>query len=395
MTDGAQHQNCQENQPLKRNRRICFVVATEITVTAFLIDQIRAAAAHYEVWLALKTENVNFLVPYGIAATVVPIAIERKISPLADLAALYFLYRLFRKQRFDLIHSVSPKAGLLAMMAGFFAHSGRRLHVFTGQVWATRSGMARYGLKWIDRLLAALATHLLVDSRSQRDFLVAEAVLNPRKATVLANGSISGVDPARFRPDEKSRADVRRELGISEQDIVFLFLGRLNRDKGVHDLALAFAQMCKQRANTWLVMVGPDEGKMKRRVSEICRECSNRVRMVDYTTQPERYMAAADVFCLPSYREGFGTVVIEAATCAVPAIASRIYGLTDAVVDGMTGVLHEAGDVAALAKEMTKFADDPLRRLSLGAAARRRALADFSMTGLTAALLDYYEKILG
>lgn len=395
MTDGAQRQNCQENQPLKRNRRICFVVATEITVTAFLIDQIRAAAAHYEVWLALKTENVDFLVPYGIAATVVPIAIERKISPLADLAALYFLYRLFRKQRFDLIHSVSPKAGLLAMMAGFLAHSGRRLHVFTGQVWATRSGMVRYGLKWIDRLLAALATHLLVDSRSQRDFLVAEAVLNPRKATVLANGSISGVDPARFHPEEKARADVRRELGISEEDIVFLFLGRLNRDKGVHDLSLAFAQMCKQRDNAWLVMVGPDEGEMKSRVSEICRECANRVRMVDYTNQPERYMAAADVFCLPSYREGFGTVVIEAAACAVPAIASRIYGLTDAVVEGKTGILHEAGDIASLVQAMSKIADDPLLRRNLGGAARRRALADFSMTGLTAALLDYYEKILG
>lgn len=394
MTLSSRHQNCREGQSLNSRRRICFVVATEITATAFLIDQIRAAAARYEVWLALNTANPDFLAPYGIAVKVVPVAIEREISLLADLGALYFLYRLFKKQRFDLIHSVSPKAGLLAMTAGYLARSRLRLHVFTGQVWATRRGISRYGLKWIDRLLAALATHLLVDSGSQRDFLVAEGVLNPRKATVLANGSISGVDPARFHPEEKARADVRRELGISEEDIVFLFLGRLNRDKGVHDLALAFVQMCKQRDNTWLVMVGPDEGDMKSRVSEICRECSNRVRMVDYTNQPERYMAAADVFCLPSYREGFGTVVIEAAACAVPAIASRIYGLTDAVVDGKTGILHAAGDVAALARAMSKIADDPLLRHNLGGAARRRALADFSMTGLTAALLDYYEKIL-
>lgn len=379
---------------MNRRRRICFVVATEITATAFLLDQIRAAAALYDVCIALNTRNTSFLAPFGIAVEVVPVAIERKIRPLSDFAALFALFRLFRARRFDLVHSVSPKAGLLAMLAGFLAGVPQRLHVFTGQVWATRRGLPRFGLKCADRLLAALATHVLIDSPTQRDFLVAQNVVRPAKCTVLAKGSISGVDTARFRPDGAARAAVRQELGIAADGVLFLYLGRLNRDKGMLDLAAAFAQSCRQRDNVWLALVGPDEQDLSARIREICQPCANRLRLVDYTSQPERYMAAADVFCLPSYREGFGTVVIEAAACGVPAVASRIYGVTDAVVDGKTGLLHPPGDRGALATAMVRLAADRQLCVALGAAARERVLADFAMAALTAATLDFYAKIL-
>jgi glycosyltransferase involved in cell wall biosynthesis len=116
--------------------------------------------------------------------------------------------------------------------------------------------------------------------------------------------------------------------------------------------------------------------------------------LIDYTDQPARYMATADVFCLPSYREGFGTVIIEAAACGVPAIASRIYGVTDAIADGKTGLLHTPGDNAALATAMERLAADPALRRTLGEAAHARALADFAMPTLTSALLDFYAKML-
>ena len=116
--------------------------------------------------------------------------------------------------------------------------------------------------------------------------------------------------------------------------------------------------------------------------------------MADYTRQPERFMAAADVFCLPSYREGFGTVIIEAAACGVPAIASRIYGVTDAVIDGVTGILHAPGDTTALAAGMARLAAERQSRRALGEAARKRALADFPMAAMTAALLAFYAKML-
>jgi len=374
--------------------RVCFVVATEITVTAFLLDQIRTAAKTHDVCVALNTRNNAFLAPYEINVEVVPVAIERKIKPLADLAALFALYRLFCARRFDLIHSVSPKAGLLAMLAGFLAGVPRRLHVFTGQVWVTRRGLSRFFLKSLDRLLAALATHLLADSPSQRDFLVADGVVTATKCTVLGKGSISGVNTARFQPDAAARDMVRLELEVPADGVLFLYLGRLNRDKGIADLAAAFANLCRSRDDIWLALVGPDEENMATLARQLCGAHADHLRLVDYTNTPQRYMAAADVFCLPSYREGFGTVVIEAAACGVAAIASRIYGLTDAVIDAETGLLHAAGDVAAIETMMARLAGDRALRQRLGAAARNRACADFAMPVLTSALLVFYAKML-
>jgi len=377
-----------------RRKRVCFVVASEITVTAFLIDQIRQTASTYDVCVALNTGNTSFLVPYGIAAEIVPIRIERKITLLADICGLYALHRLFRTRGVDLVHSVSPKAGLLAMIAGFLARVPRRLHVFTGQVWVTRSGPARWFLKSMDALLAMLATHVLVDSPSQRDFLISERVVSKTKAVVLAHGSVSGVDVTRFRPDAVARASSRRELGIDDDAILFLYLGRLTRDKGIIDLATAYAEICRQRSNLWLALIGPDEEELLPQVTTICRNCGDRMRATGYTAEPERFLAAADVFCLPSYREGFGTTVIEAAACGVPAIASRIYGITDAVVDGATGILHDVGDRTGLASAMMRLAVEPQLRQTMGGMARARALSDFSMTALTSALLGFYAKIL-
>ncbi len=375
-------------------KRVCFVVASEITVTAFLIDQIRSAASQYDVCVAMNTHNRSLVKSYNVDAEVVTVPIERKIRPLADLRALFALWRLFRVRRFDLVHSVSPKAGLLAMLAGFLAGVPRRVHVFTGQVWVTRSGLPRLVLKSMDRLLAALATHNLIDSPSQRDFLLAEGVISKSKSTVFGQGSISGVDSGRFCPDREACATVRRELQVPDQGVLFLYLGRLSRDKGLFDLAAAFAELGRQRDDAWLVLVGPDEEGLASRIEQACQYGVDRVRLVAYTSQPERFMAAADVFCLPSYREGFGTVIIEAAACGVPAIASRIYGVTDAVVDGVTGILHAPGDIGALTAAMERLAHDPQLRRELGDAARRRAHADFQMTALTSALLGFYAKIL-
>ncbi len=373
---------------------ICYVVATEITITAFLVDQIRNLASRHHVCVALKTNNPQFLAQRGIDAKVVPVPIERKIAPWRDARALLALYRLFRRERFALVHSVSPKAGLLAMLAGFLARVPVRVHTFTGQVWVTRKGFARWILKLMDRLIAAFATHVLVDSPSQREFLLAKRVVSAEKSLVLGNGSISGVDVTRFRPDPESRGVLRRQLNYRDDDVVILYLGRLNRDKGILDLAEAFQRIAAATANAHLLVVGPDENGICTMLRAALGTAAERAQFFSYTDRPQEYMAAADVFCLPSYREGFGTVVIEAAACGLPAIASRIYGLTDAVVDGVTGILHAPGDIDALTAAMTRLATEPHLRRTLGEAARARALADFQMTALTSALLGFYAKIL-
>ncbi|MBI5074993.1 MAG: glycosyltransferase family 4 protein [Nitrospirae bacterium] len=319
------------------------------------------------------------------------IPIERSISPLKDLRALKALYDLFRKERFDIVHSVTPKAGLLAMVSALAAGIPLRFHTFTGQVWATRTGFFRWFLKMFDRIIYYCSTDVLVDSVSQRAFLLSERVIYEKNSSVLAQGSISGVDIQRFHPDSAARSTIRMEIGVPPEAFLFLFLGRLNREKGIPELLRAFKQLSAEYHNAYLLLVGPDEkGILKDEIS-----CDNidtrRIIYKGYTDVPEKYMAAADVFCLPSHREGFGSVIIEAAASGIPSIGSNIYGISDAIVDGITGLLHERQNVAELYNCLKMLMTDREKTNMMGNNARQRAEKYFSKDLLVKSFLEYYE----
>jgi len=384
--------NSEVGSPLKS---VCFVVSSPGTVKAFLRDQIDALSDRYQMCLVLNIVTGDPLTDLNAKVEVVAAPIVRKISVLRDLHALLFLLALFSRRRFDAIHSVTPKAGLLAVLAGAIARIPVRIHTFTGQVWATRSGLVRDMLKTADKALARMATHLLVDSPSQRDFLVRERVVSAKKSRVLANGSICGVDASRFRPDPELRKRIRQLEGVAENAVVFLYVGRLKVDKGVLDLAQAFARLGMDYGEAWLLIVGPDEEGLRPRIEGICSPVAKRLRFVRLTTAPQEYMAAADVLCLPSYREGFGSVIIEAASVGIPAVASNIYGITDAIESNVTGLLHAAGDVADLQSRMKQMMDDQEARNRMGVNARLRAGRSYSRELVTAALLDFYGSVVG
>jgi glycosyltransferase involved in cell wall biosynthesis len=381
--------------PDRRSRpHICIVVAAPLTLKAFMLGHLEALARIAEVTVAanFSPEDESFPWPAEIRRVAIPIA--RPIAPWADLVALLALFRLFRRRRFDLVHSITPKAGLLAMLAGALARVPLRLHTFQGEVWVTRRGALRWLLKNLDRLLARLATDLLVVSESEREFLIAAGLIPAAKSRVLKHGSIAGVDCERFKPDSSARAALRADLGIPVDAPVFLFVGRLNRDKGVLDLARAFAVLAREDAACQLLIVGTDEEGLRPEIEQACAACRSRLHLAGFSAAPERYIATSDVLCLPSYREGFGVVIIEAAAAGVPAIGSRIYGITDAIVEGETGLLFEAGDVQQLALSMRTLAGDASLRRRMGQRARERAVRDFSSAVVTAALVEYYEKLL-
>ena len=372
--------------------RVALVVTSTLVVRWFLLDHIRTLARSFAVTLIVNNDapELAALLPCRILS----LRLERDIAPLADLRALTWLWRHFRAERYQLVHTLTPKAGLLGMLAARLAGVPCRLHTFTGQVWATRRGPMRTLLKTADRVISASATHLLADSFSQRDFLVAQGIVDPAKANVLGQGSVSGVDATRFRPDATKRGQLRAELAIPDAATVFLYLGRLKRDKGVLDLARAFALCSDDTSQSRLLLVGPDEDGLLPEVERICSACRSHLHVAGYSGEPERYLAASDVLCLPSYREGFGLVIIEAAAAGLPAIGSRIYGITDAIVEAETGLLFEAGDVRQLAQSLRTLAGDANLRRRMGQSARERALRDFAQAQLTAALLAHYRQIL-
>ena len=374
-------------------KKICFVATIPDVVYSFLRGHIRASAGKWPVMIVANPERAELL--SDMNASFIPIRIERKVSPWNDLRALVQLVMLFRRERFDLVHSIMPKTGLLAMLAGWLTGVPNRMHTFTGQVWATKRGWKRSALKFFDRFIVAFATHILVDSPSQRDFLISEGVLPKDKGVVIGQGSICGADAHQFHPDAHVRAAVRTELRIGLEQTAILFLGRLNRDKGVLDLATAFAAIASSRTDVVMVLVGAEEDVPFTRVQEICGVYRERLRRIDFTPNPERYMVAADIFCLPSYREGFGQVIVEAGACEVPTVASRIYGISDAVGDGKSGLLFTAGDVGALKLALLKLIEDKDLRLKMGESARTRALQLFSSDRIVAEMQLLYNDLLG
>lgn len=373
---------------------LCFVASQPMSVVAFLLPHLKGLSPHARLRVLANTQESDLLSRRGLDVPVECVAIERHIRIWQDVLALGALYKSFVVNKPDAVHTITPKAGLLGMVAAWLARVPVRVHSFTGQVWVTRRGPMRWLLKAADKCIEAMATDVLVDSPSQRAFLIAQSVVRPERSTVLGAGSICGVNTQRFCPSAEARQAVRAALGTPADALVCLYLGRLNRDKGVLDLASAFAQVAKTQPNAELWVVGPDEANWFEQMQALMGDANRQVKRVGFTPEPERFMQAADLFCLPSYREGFGSSVIEAAACGVPALASRIYGLTDAMKEGQTGWMHEAGHVQDLTQQLNTLLANPADLAVKGQAARQYAQTVFAEEAITEAMVQFYKKRL-
>ncbi|PQA76632.1 glycosyltransferase family 4 protein [Rhodoferax sp. TS-BS-61-7] len=375
-------------------RSLVFVVTTPFAANAFLRTHLLALAETYDVTLCVNTAAYPLVDDIARAVRVRNIDITRKIAPWQDLRALLQLLHCFRAIRPVVVHSITPKAGLLAMLAAWLVGVPWRFHTFTGQIWANKSGIGRAILKAIDSLIVAFASRVFADSASQCRFLEREHVVRGGGATVLGAGSIAGVDLDRFRPDPTARAIFRAAAGIDSDTPVFIFVGRLVRDKGVFDLVDAFALVNAHHSNWEMWIVGPDEDGLLAELRARGEQLGVRIRWFGPTPCPERYMVAADVFVLPSYREGFGSVIIEAAACGIPCIAYRIDGVIDAIVEDSTGLFVDKGDVFGLSVAMIRLgiASDLLEKL--GEAAHQRAVTNFSSTAVSVAWQEFYSATL-
>ena len=184
----------------------------------------------------------------------------------------------------------------------------------------------RFVVKFCDKLIAILNTRCYVDSFSQRDFLIRKKVASHEKLVVLGNGSLAGVNLARFTQDNfsiKSKCKIRNMFNISEQTVVILFVGRVTEDKGLYELLTAISYLLADGHDVSLLIVGPFEQQYEYEIRRFAQEnCENKAFFTGFSTSPEAFMAVADIFCIPSYREGFSTVVIEAAAMGVPTVGT-------------------------------------------------------------------------
>jgi len=213
--------------------------------------------------------------------------------------------------------------------------------------------------------------------------------------TVLGKGSVRGVDAARFRPNPVFHRELRTNLGIGPKETLALFVGRLTKEKGLLDLAAAMRELRSAMPGLHVALLGFEEGAFIGTMQAAAGSATDRLHFLGFAHDPERFMAAADFLVLPSHREGFGSTVIEAAACGIPAIGTRIHGLTDAIVDGETGILVPPRDPSALGRAMRELSSNESLRGRFGTAAMERTRREFSTDVLTAELRAFYGRLIG
>lgn len=383
-----------DNEGQTRRPRVCMISATPLTLHFFFREHLAAMRRWADVTLLFNHKLDQAIQPLELAPVEIDIPIQRKIDLLSDLNSLYCIYRTLRRGKFDLVITLVPKAGLLGAVAGWLAGVPVRLHIFQGEVWASKTGFLRAILKACDRVTASLSVNLLAVSHSERNFLVDQGVANQDRIMVLQNGSVGGVDTRKFQRSLKARYLLRKRYGVKDEDILLLFLGRVVKDKGVLELLDAFTRLVSNNPHLKLAFVGPDEEcLLSGLLAELDSDVATHIIVEGFTREPHQWFSASDILIMPSHREGFGVVALEAAAAGLPVIGTRVHGLTDAVEDGVTGVLVPLRDVAALAAAIFGLADDRERRETLGAAGQQRAKRDFEAENVIGAYDAFFQRL--
>lgn len=324
---------------------------------------------------------------------------ERKISPARDVVAIARLIRVLRTIRPRIVHAHTPKGGLLGMLASAILRTPIRIYHIRGLPYMTESGPRRSLLKLSEKVSCALAHEVFCVSHSIRNVAITDGLVASEKIHVFLGGSGNGVDAdRRFNPasyDEHATLALKVSLGLPVDAPVVGFVGRMVKDKGVEELALAWQRLRRRYPSLWLIVIGPEESKGA--ISQVTREQLNndsRVVLLGDLPDTAPYYSLFDVLALPTYREGFPNVVLEASAMQLPVVATAVPGCTDAVDDDITGTLVPPGDATALEEAIARYLDDPDLRHTHGSSGRARVLEEFRQEDIWEAIFQAYRRLL-
>ena len=329
-----------------------------------------------------------------------PIEMTREISPLQDLKSLWQFYRLCKKEKPFMVHSHTPKAGIVGMMGARLAGVPHRFHTVAGLPLMEAAGWKRTVLNMVEKLTYACATKVYPNSKGLYDFILAEQFCKPSKLKVLGQGSSNGIDTAYFDRSHYSKdqqLELRTQLGIQPDDFVFVFVGRLVGDKGINELVTAFKNLTSTPISDRkckLLLVGPLETALDPLQHSTLAEIGHNENIISvgYQDDVRPYFALADALVFPSYREGFPNVVLQAGAMGLPSIVTNINGCNEIIQDQQNGLIIPVKDAAVLEKAMRQLQGDEFLYQSLQHEARKKIVDHYEQKVVWQAILEEYRK---
>lgn len=380
-------------------KKIIRITTVPQSLETLLEGQLAFMRKHYDVIAISSNEEKMKLISKSEGVKVYTLELTRKITPIKDLIAVYKLCRILRKEKPFIVHSHTPKAGIVGMMAAFLMKVPHRLHTVAGMPLLEAVGVKRKLLDIVEKVTYKFATKIYPNSYGLKEIIVDLEFASSIKLKVIANGSSNGIDTDFFSPSACSKENneaLRHKLNIVDNDFVFIFVGRIVGDKGVNELALAFDRLSSRQANIKLLLVGSEEKELDPLTSATNEIIKNNLNIISvgYQDDVRPYLSIANALVFPSYREGFPNVVMQAGAMQIPAIVTDINGCNEIVREGVNGLIVPVKDVDSLYDRMRLLLTlSNEQQEQMGIISRSEMMRKYGREFVWQSLLDEYKSV--
>ena len=379
-------------------KKLVRITTVPISLEKLLENQARFFKTYYSVTLVSSQKEQLQKLAKEQGVNHFSLEMTRKITPLHDLRCLLQLIRFLRKEKPHIVHSHTPKAGIVGMLAAFIAGVPLRMHTVAGLPLMEAKGLKKSILYVVERLTYRCATHVYPNARGLMDFIQEKKLAGKIPLKCIGNGSSNGIDLTYFNPERVSKEQemsFREKWNISKDDFVFLFIGRLVGDKGVNELVAAFEQLANKIPNAKLLLVGPQEPTLDplKEVTITSIEKNQKIVSTAYQQDVRPFLKMAQVFVFPSYREGFPNVVLQAGAMGIPCIVSDINGCNEIIDNEVNGLIVPPKSIQPLSEKMYSLYKDPKKRAIFIDRTKERIATNFERTHYWKLLLAEYKLL--
>lgn len=379
-------------------KKLIRVTTVPLSLDKLLEGQLSYMSNHYDV-TAISSDK-KYLEQCALKENVdyYHIEMSRKITPLHDLISLFKLTKYLIKTKPLFVHSHTPKAGIIAMLSAKIANVPLRLHTVGGLPLVESLGARRKLLVFIEKLTYSLATNVYSNSVGLHDFILKNNYLEKNKIKIIANGSTNGIDTEYFSDSnftEHSKLELKEDLGISKDDFVFVFVGRLVGDKGINELVRAFKRLLAYNSNVKLLLIGQEEKDLDPLHFDTLFEMYSNLSIISVGFQKDvrPYLSISHCLVLPSYREGFPNVVMQAGSMGLPSIVTNINGCNEIIIDNTNGLIVECKNITAIEKAMNNLCNNEALYKKLQTSCRDLITSRYDQKNVWKCILEEYKDL--